>query len=538
MTEFKTGMSKNAITMHDDFAVYLALQEAKRGGNVHANLSENSEVNDFMCWDASSLYPSTFFLPMPYEPFKYIYECDNATFEAKVKEKKYAILFRVAFYGIRLRNDNEPVPYISKSKCRNVVGLGKLRQKRGYSSATPEFTQDVVTGEEDNGRVRDAVYLECTLTDIDARIIMEEFGGMYTYDEYVIIDAWQSRYHLLPIELRDFIAECYRNKTAYKNKPGDALHTAEYYENEYKRCKIVANGVYGLFAMAILRPIDIVYSEKVGDYIPVSTNADKYTVENKEKYEKAIKKLAICPRLGIWICAYGRSRLQELINLVGADDHLYNDTDSVMAKNWEKLIPMIDKLNEKYIKIAKASGACAQDVKGEWHYCGAFEFDKVNLKKGERGEFKALGSKKYAYNIIKKDDEGNEYRCDTHITLAGVPKTEGAKELQEAGGLAAFKPGMIFSAGKLRPIYHDGDNGTFHVYDYNGEYGDVSPKSGVCLVDVDYKLSYGETYGDLVKVNKDGTREVMEENLQRMLRETQNDTAVLEYYKKKYNIDL
>ena len=533
MNEFKKGMAKNAITMHDDFAVYLALQEAKRGGNVHANLSENSVINNFMCWDASSLYPSTFFLPMPYTRFEYIRDCDNHTFEAKVKEKKYAILFRVAFYGIRLRNDREPVPYISKSKCKNVVGLGKLKEKRGYSSATPEYTQETVTGEEDNGRVRDAVYLECTLTDIDARIIMEEFGGMYTYDEYVIIDAWQSRYALLPLELREFIAECYRNKTAYKNKPGDDFHTAEYYENEYKKSKIIANGVYGLFAQSTIPDMQVEFNDELGEYLPVSTHANEFNIVNCQKYNKAIEKLAIVPRIGVWVCAYGRMRLQELIDLVGAEDHLYNDTDSVMAKNWEKFIPLIDKLNEKYIKIAKAAKAYAQDVKGEWHYCGAFEFDKVNLKKGETGEFIALGSKKYAYKITDKDGKDH-----VHITVAGVPKEAGGKELEEAGGLDAFKPGMIFSAGKLRPIYHDGDNGTFHVYDYNGEYGDVSPKSGVCLVDVDYKLSYGETYGDLVKVNKDGTREVMEENLQRMLRETQNDATVMEYYKTKYKIDL
>lgn len=80
---------------------------------------------------------------------------------------------------------------------------------------------------------------------------------------------------------------------------------------------------------------------------------------------------------------------------------------------------------------------------------GVFEDD------GHYKRFICLGSKKYAY----EDDDGN-----LHITVAGVAKKKGAVELQKAGGLEAFKTGLVFrDAGGSDAVYNDRANITLMI---------------------------------------------------------------------------
>ena len=159
----------------------------------------------------------------------------------------------------------------------------------------------------------------------------------------------------------------------------------------------------------------------------------------------------------------------------------YTDTDSVKFLGDHKA--EIEELNRFYIDRSKISGACAMDPKGKWHYMGMYEYE------GTYDEFKTMGAKKYAY---VEDGE-------THITISGVPKEEGAKELVKFGGLDAFKPGTVFSAGKLRPKYNDSDDyGEREVYDCYGNSGKVKITSNACLLDTTYQLGYGKTYKELL----------------------------------------
>ena len=73
---------------------------------------------------------------------------------------------------------------------------------------------------------------------------------------------------------------------------------------------------------------------------------------------------------------------------------------------------------------------------------GVYEAD------GFYAEFKTLGAKKYAY---KYEDGGK-----THVTIAGVTKRTGGKELDKFGGLEAFKSGFVFvESGGTESIYND-----------------------------------------------------------------------------------
>lgn len=148
---------------------------------------------------------------------------------------------------------------------------------------------------------------------------------------------------------------------------------------------------------------------------------------------------------GVWTTAWARYRLEEGIKLAHGDtddpqapQFIYCDTDSVKYTgniNWKKY-------NQKRILDSKKTGAFATDPKGNTHYMGVFEQEHDMI------EFRTMGAKKYVY----RETLDSELVC----TIAGVSKTLGGKELEEHGGITAFKSGFIFQkAGGLEAVYND-----------------------------------------------------------------------------------
>lgn len=140
---------------------------------------------------------------------------------------------------------------------------------------------------------------------------------------------------------------------------------------------------------------------------------------------------------GVWVTARAREHLQKGIDLCGID-FVYCDTDSCKylgnRVDW-------DILNKEVINNAIKNNTYAEDSSGKAHYMGVFEIEE-HIKR-----FKTMGSKKYAY----EDDKGK-----LHITIAGVNKSIGAKELERAGGLEAMKEDFKFIyAGGLEARYSD-----------------------------------------------------------------------------------
>lgn len=498
---YKMRIYKDSITEHDTFECFQALEEAKRGGNTHANKEYVGDPYDFNCKDVSSMYPDSMIHDkFPYGPFYPIRMPDKATYEGYIERGEYAVLARIQVYNLELKDELEPVPYISKDKCRAIVGLGQLN--KFTRNGTTVYKQSTVTGEEDNGRISYCCFCEMTITDEDFRVMRD----MYNFD-YDVINMWVSKYEYLPKEIRDYLINLYKVKTEYKDRGAE-------FESDYAKAKVRLNSVYGLFCANLLTD-SVVYDSTTDDYY-TQIEYKKPTFEIEQDYYERIKKVLLVPRIGIWVCAHCRRKLQRLIDTVGVD-FLYCDTDSVFYLNAAQHEDAINALNEEYKDRAIESGCYATDVKGHVHYCGFFEDDKD-------GKIVTLGSKKYAY---EKDGK-------IKLTVAGVPKKEGSKELEEAGGLEAFKPGMVFHAGKLRPIYNkENSYGTRHVYDCDGVEGDVEVTSNVCLVDVDYKLGYGETYGNLIDAVKRGDFSLLHE----MLENTDRDALTAEVLKRRYHLE-
>lgn len=464
------------------------------------------------CYDAKSLYPSIMVeCKYPIAPFQRVENPDKQKFEHEVRMGCNAVIARVAIINLELKDEYEPVPYVSKSKVRNLVGCGSV--SRFTRNGTEELKQSPYTGEEDNGRIRACRYCECDITDIDASIMFWGDDAQYKFYDMEVIDMWVSKYDYLPDEIRNYIIELFKAKEEFDGIPEK--------KDERQRAKIRINSIFGLFLTDMMKD-PVVWDEEEDDW-KVIHESDKPIALRVDDYYEVCKKTLLVPRIGLFVCCHGRARLQMLIDAIKNDypgsaaDALYCDTDSCFVANPEKHQKAIDALNEKLKAIAIEHGMTATNKNGETLYGGCFYLDK-------EGSFVAAGAKKYAY---EKDGK-------VTLTLAGVPKAAGSLELQEAGGLAAFQPGMTFHAGKLRPVYHTKDSyGTVEVTDHNGVRGTVEVTSNVKLVDVEYKLGYGKTYGNVLAAAKRGDLEP----LHKMLEDAEKDAMIEEYYRVRHIIE-
>lgn len=371
--------------MLPSYEVYEMLSEAFRGGNTHANrYYADRIIENVSSADRSSSYPDCQ-VNDKYPMTEFYIEDKDVTLDwvlDLIYKYKKAVIFRVAFTNIRLKDDLRGVPYLSRDKSRSVLN--------GYY---------------DNGRILSADYLETTLTDIDFKIILEE----YIWDDCKPIKVANASYGYLPRQIRDLNKELYKNKTELKGVDGQDIY--------YMKSKNLLNSIYG---MSVQRPVkqSIIYED--GYFKLDDKDEEEILLKN---YRRAFMSYA----RGVWTTAHARYRLEEGIRLAG-HRFVYCDTDSV------KYTGDIDwtSYNQERIRISKKNGAYAKDSKGKMHYMGVFEQEETYPR------FKTLGAKKYC----GEDAEGH-----LHLTLAGVSKKLGAEELEERGGLESFKDGFIFIKG-------------------------------------------------------------------------------------------
>ena len=120
---------------------------------------------------------------------------------------------------------------------------------------------------------------------------------------------------------------------------------------------------------------------------------------------------------------------------------IYSDTDSCYSDSWDK--EKILEYNQKCKEELAANGYGSVNVNGKEYWLGIAEH-----KEGEDDytQFKTQGAKRYCGRNL---EDGK-----LHITVAGVPKKEGAKCLQD--DINRFTEGFIFpgvQTGKLTHKY-------------------------------------------------------------------------------------
>lgn len=397
------------------YEVYQLLKEAFRGGNTHANRWAAKKVlHNVKSADRSSSYPDVM-VNREFPISEFVKEVSGDT--EKLMKLSYvnhrAAVFRIRVWDIRLNDKYSPIPYLSKDKCR------KVRDSDDYHCIF------------DNGRILQAGYLETTVTDIDFRIIIEQ----YDYRKVEAFDAYTARYGKLPSPLTDLICKLYKDKTEFKGVEGKEL--------QYSLSKSMINSVFGMTCQDPVKD-RIEYVEDDKDLYIERGKAPEALLEDYQR------KAFLTYAWGVWTTAHARAALQVGIDLAG-EGCVYVDTDSV------KYIGDIDwtEFNAKCIEDSIKNGAAAMDKHGNMHYMGVFEQEKPYY------EFATLGAKKYAY----RHEKGGKM-C---ATIAGVSKHDvlnddgeviragGGTELDRNGGFDAFlKEGFIFhDAGGTELIYND-----------------------------------------------------------------------------------
>lgn len=393
-----------------DYGVFCMLREAFRGGNTHANRYYTRQVlHDVHSADRSSSYPDIQCnCSFPVSAFYHLEGRQNfETVMDLILRRKKAVLMRCAITQPRLRERTWGCPYLSRDKCRYIKDCGP--------EDPPVF---------DNGRILRAGYLETTITDVDLRIIAEE----YTWDDIVFFDVAYARYGPLPAELIRETIRYYVDKTELKDVVGQ--------EVLYTKSKNKLNSIYGMMAQSPVKQ-NIIYTQEPEDPDDLFLEAAD---SEEELLEKHNRRAFLCYQWGCWVTAWARYRLEEGIRLAhqpGAE-FIYCDTDSVKYLgeiNWQPF-------NDARIADSKKSGAMAKDPAGVIHYMGVFE------QEHDMAEFATLGAKKYVY----RETMEKPLVC----TIAGVAKKEGGKELEKRGGITAFRMGFTFvDAGGLEAVYND-----------------------------------------------------------------------------------
>lgn len=437
MSTVSTSFVKNQLP---DYEIYKMLREAFRGGNTHANrYYANYTLHNVHSADRSSSYPDVMCnCKFPISEFYRLGDLPYKDVIKLIEKRNKALIMRVAITGIYLTRIDWGCPYLSISKCRHIENAL-----------------------EDNGRILSADYIETTLTDIDLRIVLQE----YSFTDIRFFDVASARYGYLPSPLIRTICQYYHYKTELKNVSGQELL--------YMKSKNKLNSLYGMCAQDPVKQ----------SILFINNNFQEQNEEESKLLLENNKKAFLAYQWGVWVTAWARYRLEEGIILAHGDienpnspQFVYCDTDSV------KYLGDIDLtvFNRQRILDSKRSGAYATDPAGITHYMGVYE------KEHDMCEFRTMGAKKYVYRETPDD----KLIC----TIAGVSKSLGGKELESHGGITAFQEGFTFEeAGGLEAVYNDDIN---EVIDIDGH--SLKITSNVVLRPSTYTLGLSADYKRLL----------------------------------------
>ena len=454
--EFRAAINKNKRNHYifkelrlDPF-LYALLKTATRGGNCHCNptmsgaLDNRNVFSDVDSFDMSSAYPAVITqCKFPMSPFLRR-DCSRSIIDKFIESKTHALLIDCVFYNLRIKT-LETLPYIPKAKCT------KLWNERI-----------------DNGRVLTAEFCGMVLTDIDWRIILNQ----YEFDHVDILNLYSAKYDYLPIELRQKVVEQYNNKC--KLKFGD-----KYLYDKYKN-KI--NADFGMMLTDICRR-EITFNPATKDN---PFTLEPWDIEGSMNKYYASRNSFLAYQWGVWVTAHCRNRLQQAIDLVGSDS-IYCDTDSLkFVGNHDKDFEILNK------RILEEADACqlltycdVVDPKGKTHHyqLGVWEKEKTYAT------FKSLGAKKYAYTYYGDPD--------LHITVAGLSKSKGAKWLTKHGGMSKFRSDTKIpseSSGRNVSQYIDHDKP--YTLNFRGE--NIKTGSAIAIYEAPYTFSIADEYAQLL----------------------------------------
>ena len=435
---------------------YAILKSAFAGGYTHANYIHSGHIrNKVKSKDIASSYPfvmlsekfpqSRWQAIRPYEINEY-------------RNDNYSLIVDITLYNVKAKLFNT---YISTSKCYYKEGVVQ-----------------------DNGRVLKAREVRLICTNVDLDIIEKVYS--FTRIKYNKILMATNDY--LDINYRRYILELYHNKTTLKDVEG--------MEELYGQSKQFINALYGMMVTDIINDNAIYedgWKKTTGDINEILDDLRSKPYKNFLAYQH-----------GVWVTAYARRNLWEIISQIDKDV-IYVDTDSVKYIGEHENV--FEEYNRKAVEKLKVSiskhgipieATAPVNPKGKKCQIGIYEDEKPYK------QFITLGAKRYAYthytewdDVLKQEVKQEDGKEKIHITVSGVNKKEGAKQLKS---LKEFKDSLVFDydhTGKLLMKYLDDmPRMVFNRGKYDEFYSNY--KYGINAQPTTYSMSLADEYKDLL----------------------------------------
>ena len=373
----------------EEFEIQQMLEKIYHGGFTHGNrhyynttLTGKTQGQDF-----ASSYPFAILVgKLPCERFHRLQDPIASIDKIIEKADRYAFMFKLTLYNVRLKDKNFPMPMLqySKAVCLNPIL--------------------------DNGRIMYAAYVEICVNEIDAMLI----NDIYTWDKHACTEIYVASKDLAPKWFRDYVYSLFVDKCELKGID----------KVRYAISKSKLNSCYGMCCQKPIAP-DIAEDYETGDYI-VEDMTEEDQVAAYDKYYNSFNK--ILPfHWGCWVTAIAMYNLFQLGKC--CKTWFYSDTDSCYGQGWDQ--KKLDAYNQGCKDQLKAAGYDAVRINGREFWLGVAESDP---EEDVYTEFRYQGAKRYVGRQLKDGQ--------LHITVAGVPKRAAACLNDD---IENFHPGFIFS---------------------------------------------------------------------------------------------
>lgn len=421
---------KQFLDLKLDDKLYQLCKDSFRGGNTASNRYKTNFINyDVSSYDMSSAYPYAMISGLyPITPF---YEATITSLDMLDDyNNRYCTIAYYAFENVKLKK-GIPFPYIPYSKCIEFIAPSYEGRFKGK-----EYCY--------NGRVLEADFIKIAMTNYDYQIFINQYD--YDDENVRVEDFYYSYKGFLPKELTNTVIKFFTLKSQLKGIDGK--------EYEYMKSKNKLNSLYGMIVTDIIRQENLFNDQwEKGEN---STLEEYYSNRNS----------FLTYQWGLFVTAICRTNLQKAIDKIGLDC-VYIDTDSV--KFVGKHDDVFEQINQEMIVW------CTQNDIINYVNVGNHKYF-LGLYDKEKGydEFVTLGAKKYAFKQSNK----------IGITVAGLNKKSGAKELKQKGGLSKFKNGTEFMDSGRKTVYYNDDKK--HFLTVQG--CKIENASNIALVDTTYRL--------------------------------------------------
>lgn len=277
--------------------------------------------------------------------------------------------------------------FIKTHCCQLKIRFKELRAKDGWlllESKTRIFTKDIVKTNQ-SGKVKYAKDIIVSLTELD----LDLYKRCYEWDSMEVLEIKIAKRGHLPSYVIEAIVELYSAKAKLK-------HAGKENTPEYKRVKTLPSTVFGASSKRV-------YSSDLEGLAPM----EWWIKHNHDKLR---------PQWGVYVSAHVRYLIVRMIELLGYDNWLYTDTDSIYYIKNKKT----EKLFADYNKEVRIDNKTFCDKFGYSYedLCDLGTFDDESRHNLRIDEFITTSAKSYAYHYYDDDHPDGDYK----IVMSGIPK--------------------------------------------------------------------------------------------------------------------